>query len=143
MLNGPSYPPNTLFNNKNISWFLRFLSLAIFTQSLFYKFGSHTDSIYLFSILNAEPLGRYFLGSVELLVSILILLNRTTLLGAILGMFIMAGALLTHVFIIGINFNNDGGRLFALAAVGFLSCLFQCIILKNQIISYVRRRYII
>lgn len=143
MVNGPSFPPNSLINVKYLSWGLRFLSAAILAQSLYYKFGSHPDSVYLFSMLGAEPLGRYFLGFLELVVCVLILIKRTTLLGAILGVFIMSGALMTHMFIIGINFNNDGGKLFTLAVICFVACLLQCFILKNQIISYVRRRYVI
>ncbi len=143
MVNGPSFPPNTWFNIKHISWGLRFLSVAILLQSLYYKFGAHPDSVYLFYILGAEPFGRYFLGFVELVTCILILVKRTTLLGAILGVFIISGALLTHLFVIGINFNNDGGRLFTLASICLIACLIQCYILKNQIFSYVRNRYVI
>lgn len=143
MVNGPSFPPNSLINVKSLSWALRFLSAVILGQSLYYKFGSHPDSVYLFSMLDAEPSGRFILGSIELAVCILILIPKTTLLGAILGVFIMSGALMTHLFIIGINFNNDGGKLFTLAAICFSACLIQCLILKNQIISYVKSRYFI
>lgn len=143
MVNDPSFPPNTLINVKYLSWAMRILSVVILAQSLFYKFGGHPDSVFLFSMLDAEPIGRYFLGTVELIVCILILVPRTTLLGAILGVFIMSGALMTHLFKIGINFNNDGGTLFILAMICFVACVIQCLILKNQIISYVRRRYAI
>jgi uncharacterized membrane protein YphA (DoxX/SURF4 family) len=143
MLNGPSFPPNTLFNTKFLSWSMRILSAGILAQSLYYKFGGHPDSVYLFSLLGAEPLGRYLLGSVELVICILILIPRTTLLGALMGVGIMSGALMSHFLILGINFNGDGGKLFTLAAICFVACLIQCYILKNQIISYVKRRYVI
>lgn len=143
MLHGPGFPPNAIVSARSLSWTFRILAAMILTQSLVYKFGSHPDSIMLFTELGVEPAGRVSLGIVELVVALLILYPRTTLLGGILGVFIMAGALFTHFFLIGIIFNNDGGKLFGLAVICFLSCIGQVIILKNQLISYIKNRYVI
>lgn len=143
MLQGPGFPPDSIVSAKFLSWGLRILAAVILIQSLIYKFGGHSDSVLLFSELNAEPVGRFSLGVIELVVAGLILYPKTTLLGGILGVFIMIGALFTHVFLIGIIFNNDGGKLFGLAFVCFLSCLGQVIILKNQLISFIKNRYVI
>jgi len=143
MLQGPGFPPNAIFSSKYLSWGLRILAALILTQSLVYKFGGHSDSVLLFTQLGVEPVGRICLGIVELAVAVFILHPKTTVFGSILGVVIMAGALLTHVFVIGIVFNKDGGRLFGLALVCFLSCVGQVIILKNQLISYVKNRYVI
>jgi len=143
MLQGPGFPSNSLISVKYLSWGLRILASLILLQSLIYKFGGHPDSILLFTKLGVEPLGRLGLGIIELVVAILILYPKTTLLGGILGVFIMAGALFTHFFLIGIIFNNDGGKLFGLAVICFLSCIGQVIILKNQLISYIKNRYVI
>ncbi|HSF56038.1 MAG TPA: hypothetical protein VLA71_19940 [Algoriphagus sp.] len=143
MLHGPGFPPNAIVSAKSLSWALRILAAIILTQSLVYKFGGHPDSILLFTELGVEPVGRVSLGIVELVVAILILFPKTTLLGGILGVIIMSGALFTHFFLIGIAFNNDGGKLFGLALVCFFSCIGQVIILKNQLISYLKNRYVI
>lgn len=143
MLQGPSFPPNTLTNAKYLSWGLRILAALIFIQSLIYKFGAHPDSVLLFTTLGVEPIGRMSLGIIELIVSFLILYPRTTLLGAILGVVVMTGAMGVHIFKIGIIFNNDGGKLFGLALVCFLACVGQVIILKNQLISFIKHRYVI
>lgn len=143
MLQGPGFPPNSFTNVKYLSWALRILAAIILFQSLIFKFGAHPDSVMLFTTLGVEPFGRISLGIIELIVAILILTPKTTLLGAILGVFIMIGALGAHIFQIGIIFNNDGGKLFGLALVCFLACVGQVIILKNQLISYIKSRYVI
>lgn len=143
MLQGPGFPPNSITNAKYLSWGLRILAALILIQSLIYKFGGHPDSVLLFTTLGVEPIGRLSLGVIELIVAILILYPRTTLLGAILGVVVMTGALGVHFFQIGIIFNKDGGKLFGLALVCFLACAGQVIILKNQLISFIKRRYVI
>jgi uncharacterized membrane protein YphA (DoxX/SURF4 family) len=143
MLQGPGFPPDKIASSKYLSWGLRILASLILIQSLIFKFGTHPDSVLLFTTLGAEPIGRIALGVVELLVAVLILNPRTTLLGGILGTLIMIGALGVHIFLIGIIFNNDGGKLFGLALICFLACIGQVIILKNQLINFIKRRYAI
>lgn len=143
MLQGPGFPPKSFINAKHLSWGLRILAAIILIQSLIFKFGGHPDSVMLFTTLGAEPFGRIGLGVFELIVALLILTPKTTLLGAILGVLIMIGALVVHIFQIGIIFNNDGGKLFGLALVCFLACVGQVIILKNQLISIIKRQYAI
>ena len=143
MLQGPGFPPKSFINAKRLSWGLRILAATILIQSLIFKFGAHSDSVMLFTTLGLEPFGRIGLGVIELIVAILILTPKTTLLGAILGILIMVGALGAHIFQLGIVFNNDGGKLFGLALVCFLACVGQVIILKNQLISFIKRRYAI
>ena len=142
MLQGPGFPPNTMTNAKFLSWGLRILAALILIQSLIFKFGAHPDSVMLFTQLGVEPIGRISLGVIELIVATLILFPKTTLLGSILGIGIMIGALGAHIFQIGIIFNNDGGKLFGLALVCFLACVGQVIIFKNQLISFIKSRYV-
>ncbi|MCE7057138.1 DoxX family protein [Algoriphagus sp. AGSA1] len=143
MLHGPGFPPKSFINAKRLSWGLRILAAIILIQSLIFKFGAHSDSVMLFTTLGLEPFGRIGLGVIELIVAILILTPKATLLGAILGTIIMVGALGAHIFQLGIIFNNDGGKLFGLALVCFLACVGQVIILKNQLISFIKHRYAI
>ncbi|KFF08589.1 DoxX family protein [Chryseobacterium luteum] len=108
-----------------INWALRILPAIILLQTLFFKFTAHPDSVAIFSKLHAEPFGRIFSGILELITAVLILNPKTTFWGAMLGFFTMIGAITSHIFILGIETNNDGGKLFYLA----LTVLVFCVIL--------------
>ena len=118
---------------KTISWILRIIAAVILLQTLFFKFSSSQESIYIFTILGIEPYGRIGSGIVELIAAILILIPRTTLLGATLGLATMIGAIFSHIFVLGIEVKNDGGTLFALALITFLCCLILIIQNKDKI----------
>lgn len=60
----------------------------------------------------------------ESVASILILFTRTTAYGAILGFEMMAGAIFSHIFVLGIEVQNDGGSLFGLAVITNILCLY-------------------
>lgn len=104
------------------TWLLRLVVAAILLQTLYFKFTGAEESIYIFKTLGMEPYGRIGSGIVELIASILILIPRTTLLGALLGLGVISGAILSHLFVLGIEVQNDGGTLFALAIITFLCC---------------------
>ncbi len=104
------------------SWLLRIIAAGIFLQTLFFKFTASEESVYIFSTLGMEPYGRIGSGVAELIASILILIPRTTIYGALLGMGILGGAIVSHLFVLGIEVKNDGGLLFGLAVVAFLCC---------------------
>jgi len=93
-------------------------------QTLFFKFTAAPQSIALFTELGAEPYGRIGSGIVELVASILLLISNKSVYGAILGIGIMIAAILSHLFILNINFNDDGGILFILALITFSCCTF-------------------
>jgi uncharacterized membrane protein YphA (DoxX/SURF4 family) len=103
-------------------WIIKLIAVAILIQTLFFKFTGAEESIYIFTKLGVEPFGRIGSGVFELIASILILIPRTTLVGAILGMGVMAGAIVSHLFILGIEVQNDGGLLFTLAIITFVCC---------------------
>ena len=71
-------------------------------------------------MLGMEPHGRIGTGVAELIASILILIPRTTWIGALLGLGIIGGAILSHLFILGIEIMDDGGYLFILGIVVFI-----------------------
>lgn len=125
---------------KSVKWVLRIMAGIILLQSLIFKFGALPDSVALFSQLGLEPYGRIGLGIIELIVAIMILIPRTTVYGAILGMMIMFGAIVTHVFVIGIVFQKDGGSLFYLAVACFLACTILYFSLKDRIFPKKRNR---
>lgn len=106
-----------------LSWILRITVAVILLQTLYFKFTGAEESIYIFNALGVEPYGRIATGILELITVILILIPRTLLLGALLGSGIMVGAIFSHLFVLGIEVQGDGGTLFALANITLLSCL--------------------
>ncbi|WP_295233831.1 DoxX family protein [Sediminibacterium sp.] len=100
-----------------ISWILRILAAIILLQTLYFKFTGAAESIELFTKLGVEPVGRIGIGIIELLTGIALLIPRTVFIGAFLGTGIMVGAILSHVFVLGIASKGDGGLLFLLAIV--------------------------
>ncbi len=119
---------NTIF-----IWIVKLVAVIILVQTLYFKFSGAEESIYIFSTLGVEPVGRIGSGIIELIASILILIPRTTLLGALIGLGTMAGAILSHIFILGIEVKNDGSTLFILAIITFLCCLVLIYNQKNKI----------
>ena len=110
---------------KNVlTWIVKLTAVIILLQTLYFKFTGAEESVYIFTKLGIEPYGRIGSGIVELIASILILIPRTALIGALLGSATMFGALLSHLFILGIEVKNDGGELFILAIVTFFCCIF-------------------
>lgn len=104
-------------------WILRIIPAVLLLQSLYFKFTGSDESIYIFSIIGFEPYGRIGLGILELVTAVLILIPKTSWLGAFIGCGIMIAAILSHVFLLGIAVNNDQGLLFSLAITIFLFCL--------------------
>jgi len=112
---------------------LRIVPAVILLQTLYFKFSAAPESVYIFETLGLEPYGRIGLGIVELIVSILILIPKTTWLGALMGVAIMCGAIFSHVTKLGIVVQNDGGTLFILALVTFIFCAILVWINRNRI----------
>ncbi|HMV49472.1 MAG TPA: DoxX family protein [Blastocatellia bacterium] len=106
-----------------LSWTLRLVVAVLLLQTLFFKFTGAQESVYIFSQLGAEPWGRIGSGVIELIASVLILLPRTVVLGAILSLGTITGAILAHLTMLGIKLTavGDNGELFALAIIIFVA----------------------
>ena len=128
---------------KNILfvWIVKLVAVIILLQTLYFKFTAAPESVYIFSTLGIEPFGRIGSGIVELIASILILIPRTTLLGAVLGFATMLGAIFSHIFVLGIEIQNDGGTLFVLAVVTLLCCLILIYKQKDKIPNLLRLEF--
>ncbi len=113
-------------------WVLRVVPAIVLLQTLFFKFSAAPESIYIFSTLGLEPWGRILVGILELIAAVLLLIPRTTFFGAFLGMGLMGGALFSHFTKLGIVVQNDGGALFILALIVFVSCICLLIIFRKQ-----------
>ncbi len=98
-----------------IAWICRVAAAVILLQTLFFKFTAAPESVYIFTKVGLEPWGRIGSGIAELIAAILILIPATTWLGAGLALAVMAGAIFSHLTVLGIVVMNDGGLLFGLA----------------------------
>jgi uncharacterized membrane protein YphA (DoxX/SURF4 family) len=115
---------------KTLTWIIRIVAAIILLQTLYFKFSGADESVYIFTTLGIEPYGRIGSGIAELVAAIFILIPRTTLLGAIISLGVISGAILSHLLILGIEVQNDGGTLFILAVITLLCSLF--LIFKNR-----------
>ncbi len=114
-------------------WILRLLAAVILLQTLYFKFTAAPESIYIFSKIGMEPWGRIGTGIFELIAGILILIPSTTVLGALLAIALMSGAIFFHLTKLGISVQNDGGQLFIYAVVVFVSSIALVIIYRSHI----------
>jgi uncharacterized membrane protein YphA (DoxX/SURF4 family) len=96
-------------------WACRIIAALILLQTLYFKFTGASESVYIFSQVGMEPEGRIATGIAELIASVLILIPKTSFIGAVLALIIMIGAIATHVSILGIEVMNDDGQLFIYA----------------------------
>lgn len=111
--------------SKNLLlWTCRIVAALIMLQTLYFKFTASPESVYIFSQVGMEPVGRIATGIAELLASVFILIPKTSLIGATLSLIIMIGALATHISILGIEVMNDGGQLFIYAIIVALASLY-------------------
>ncbi len=108
---------------KIFAWVLRILIAVILGQTLFFKFTGASESVELFTTLAGEneALMRIGTGVVELIAIILVLIPKTTWLGALIALGTMAGAIMSHFTTLGISHAGDGGALFGLAVTVFVS----------------------
>src|SRR6266699_5307085 len=93
---------------KVLSWVLRIAAAIILLQTLYFKFTGAPESVYIFTKVHAEPWGRIGSGVVELIAAVLLLIPRTIWAGASLALGVMAGAIFSHVTILGIEVMGDG-----------------------------------
>ena len=98
---------------------LRIVPAIILLQTLWFKFSGHPVSVALFSQLGVDPYGRVGVGILELIIAVMLLVPKTSLMGALATVILMIGAILTHLFMIGLEFRNDGGSLFTMAVITF------------------------
>lgn len=108
---------------KVIYWLAKLTVAGILLQTLFFKFTGAPESVYIFTEMGMEPWGRYATGITELIAALMILYPRTDVLGAGMSLGVISGAILSHLFVLGIEVQGDGGLLFGLAVAVFLGSL--------------------
>ncbi len=130
-----------------IGWICRIVAAIILLQTLFFKFTAASESVYIFTkvgtlvhthlpsiaIGTAEPVGRIGSGVMELIAAILLLTPRFVWAGAVLAMAATAGAIFTHLTVLGIDVQGDKGLLFALAIIVFVASAIALSLHRKQI----------
>ena len=142
---------------KYLPWVLSIFIAFVFIQSLFFKFSGSEETDIIFNTIGAwmsgisflQPISQFFMtyggytiGSVELVASILVLIPKTRIWGALLGLGTMSGAIFFHLFTpLGVNRtidaagNTDGGVLFFMACGVWLSCATLVYLNRDQLFS--------
>ena len=123
-----------------VSWSLQLAVAGVLLQTLFFKFTGAEESVYIFStvgrffnIAGVEPWGRIGSGVVELMASLLLIVPATASIGAILTMGVMAGAIVSHLVVLGIEVKGDGGLLFGLALTAFIGSAIVLVLRRAQV----------
>jgi hypothetical protein len=118
-----------------------YAAAIILLQTLYFKFTAQPESVYIFSKLGVEPYGRIGSGILELIAGVLLIVPKTRIWGSFLGLGIISGAIFSHLFILGITVQDDGGSLFGLAVAVFVCCLFVLIMNKTVVIDLLKKTF--
>ena len=119
--------------NKLISWSGQVIAAVILAQSLFFKFSGAPEAVHIFTALGVEPWGRIGIAVFELATVILLLTPRGAATGALLAIGLMIGAIGSHLLVLGVDLQGDGGTLFAMAWV---------VLFAASAVTWIRRRSI-
>ncbi len=137
--------PKTLGKPATVlSWILQLVIAFILGQTLFFKFTGAPETVALFEVLGAEPMGRIATAVAELVCVALLLIPRTSVIGAIGSVGVISGAIMAHLSKLGVSIdpvalgNEDlapleGPSLFVMALVVFVSGLVIIAIRRAQI----------
>ena len=82
-------------------WILQIGAAGMFLMVGFLKLSGAAQLVGLFEAIGLGQWFRYLTGTLEVVGAILLLIPRTSGLGALLLVGVMAGAVMTHVFIVG------------------------------------------
>jgi len=120
---------------------------------LFFKFTAAPESVYIFNTLGqfvhgylrflpvemVQVSARIGSGVMELVASVFLLIPRSVWAGSLLAIAATGGAIFSHLTCLGIEVMGDGGLLFALALIVFLTSAVALFLQRMQI-PLVRRR---
>ena len=124
-----------------LTYALSLFIAVVFVQSLFFKFTGAEESLFIFQTIEDwsgltffEPGMRWVVGLSELVAAILLFVPGVQVVGAVMAIGIMTGAIFFHLFTpLGIEVFGDGGTLFFLACGVWLSALVLIVLRRHQI----------
>ncbi|MDF1869826.1 MAG: DoxX family protein [Phycisphaerales bacterium] len=126
------------------SWILQVIVAFILGQTLFFKLTGAPETVALFEVLGAEPMGRIATAIAELVCVVLLLVPKTSVLGAIGSVGVISGAIMAHLTKLGVSIDPvalgnenlaplEGPSLFIMAVIVFISSLVIITIRRTQI----------
>lgn len=115
------------------------IAAIIFLQTLYFKFTAAPESVYIFNQLGLEPYGRIGTGVLELIISLLLIFKKTSLFGSIVGLTVISGAIMSHVLVLGVEVQNDGGLLFGLAILVFILLLINLTLQTDKFLAILKQ----
>ncbi|MEQ9208032.1 MAG: DoxX family protein [Phycisphaerales bacterium] len=126
------------------SWILQVVVAFILGQTLFFKLTGAPETVALFEVLGAEPMGRIATAIAELVCVVLLLVPKTSVLGAIGSVGVISGAIMAHLTKLGVSIDPvalgnenlaplEGPSLFIMAVIVFISSLVIITIRRTQI----------
>jgi len=98
-----------------VLWVLQIAAAGMFVMAGFSKLSGNEQMVGLFAAIGLGQWFRYLTGTLEVAGAILLVIPRTSGLGALLLVGVMIGAVTTHLFVIG------GNPLMALILLGVTS----------------------
>lgn len=125
--------------NNIIYWAARLIAAVIMAQTLFFKFSGAEESVEIFTKMGMEPWGRIGTGVLELLASVLLLINGIARWGALLACGLMAGAIGSHLFVLGVEVRGDGGYLFTLAMIVLVASLYVLWVNREKFLALISK----
>ena len=121
-------------------WISRLVAAIIMLQTLFFKFSAAPESVYIFDKVGLGAPGRIGSGIAELIASLLILFPKTSVYGAGLAVGVMAGAIASHLTILGIEVMGDHGQLFIYAVLVTIASLYIIWNGRLQLLSLIKKK---
>lgn len=136
--------------SKLIFWAIRITPAVIILQTLFYKFTAAPEPIHIFTALlgNNEAYGRIGTGIIELVAGLLLIYPSTSVFGALMAAGTMAGAIFSHLFVLGIHIQyynseniliDDKGSLFISALITLACSLLIIFQKRNYLLKFIKR----
>jgi len=84
-----------------VLWFLQIAAAGMFLMVGFLKLSGNAQLVELFAAVGLGQWFRYLTGTLEVAGAFLLLIPRTSGLGALMLAGVMVGAVVTHVFVVG------------------------------------------
>lgn len=109
-------PPKVIF-----SWILQIALAALFLMAALPKLTGDPMAAAMIEKLGVGYWAGPLIGLTELAAAILLVIPKTVVLGAALSAAVLAGAVISHLTVLGISLGpDDGGTMFGMAVVGLL-----------------------
>jgi uncharacterized membrane protein YphA (DoxX/SURF4 family) len=116
------------------SWVLQALLAGLFLMAAVPKLTGDPMAAAMVAKLGLGSWAAYAIGLSELAAAVLLLVPRTIAFGALLGLGVLLGAILSHLTVLGISLGEeDGGTMFMMAIGGAVMAAVVATLRRNQL----------